>query len=493
MGDGYSCCQIDMNLLASRSLVRAVRLADLDVLHPPVAEPSGVGAVPPHSRTPHAIGSTVPGTPSDLGPLSEPAPRSRPSRPGEGGASAGHGRLPGEPPAPELPRLPKGVVQTWPVRFDGTPAGYARVWLGNVLLLLCTLGLAWPWTYRRAQRYLLRHTLVADHRLDYSLPPGALWPRLGITLLLWLGVAAAAAGSAWTGALALTLGGAVWPLLVYLKVQQKVASLTWAGCHFRFDGPWPGLYRAVAASLVLGLLAVWAGVLAWQLALPGGWAWSGLLALMTLLSLPVAAWRFFSYRQPHIRLGPLRLTWKGSRAAMVQLTLNLMAAVLWVGLAGAGVALGALGAWRLLTGEPAAAAAPWLGALLVLALWSVVVPLAEARLLNLVWNKTGNRHLRTRSRVHVPTYVRLYAGNLWRTVFTLGAYWPWAVVSLRALRMRSMAVWSRVDPDVLIAHAGPPVSPERRAGASAAGPASRSDEQPTQPAYVSRLDAASGG
>jgi uncharacterized membrane protein YjgN (DUF898 family) len=82
----------------------------------------------------------------------------------------------------------------------------------------------------------------------------------------------------------------------------------------------------------------------------------------------------------------------------------------------------------------------------------MVWPHAQAHLINLVWNKTGNRHLRFRSQIKVSAYVRLYAKNALRLVVTLGIYWPWAVVNLRRMRMHSLQVWSRVEPEVLLAH-----------------------------------------
>lgn len=389
----------------------------------------------------------------------------------------------------EVPRLPYGVVLQWPVRFDGTPAGYARVWLGNVLIVLLTLGLAWPWTYRRSQRYLLRHTEVAGHRLDFRLPPRVLWPRMLVTVVLWGGVAVAAMGSPWAGLLALAMCGAVWPLLIYLKVLQRVSSVAWGGRRLWFDGPWQGVYRATLVTLVLGVSTLCSALLSWHGHLQQGWWMTGALVAAWLLYLPVRYWNLFQYRQHHIRLGPMRLLWQGTRVAMLGVFARVAVWMLLVMSLVGGVALMGVGGWLLLHRPVSDRGAIVCGVLAGVVVLSLVVPYLEARLINLVWNKTGNRYLRFRSQVPVGPYVRQRALNVWGVILSLGLYWPWAVISNRRLRMQSLVVWSRVEPEVLLAHwpcresdVPPPALPVSTLMPDGPGLS-------TQPSFVSRFEA----
>ena len=96
----------------------------------------------------------------------------------------------------DVPRLPQGVVLQWPVRFHAAGRDYARLWGANVLLLLLTGGLAWPWVVQRREQFFLRNTRVAGHALDYRLEAVSLWPRFAMSLALLLGVAGAALGIA---------------------------------------------------------------------------------------------------------------------------------------------------------------------------------------------------------------------------------------------------------------------------------------------------------
>jgi uncharacterized membrane protein YjgN (DUF898 family) len=77
---------------------------------------------------------------------------------------------------------------------------------------------------------------------------------------------------------------------------------------------------------------------------------------------------------------------------------------------------------------------------------------AQARLQNLVWGKTGNRHVRFQSRLNVAAYVQQQCRHAMLIGLTLGVYWPWAVAASHRMRMQAITVWSRVDADDLREH-----------------------------------------
>lgn len=510
-----------MNSNATRSTARVVRLADLDDLYrpPPAAAPQSMNefreddgsvdgarassndSVSPGttgwsssseagvSRAMHPIGSTLPGALPD----------------GAGGAgrapwtedvTTGHDSLAQEPdayfPPRDVPRLPRGRVLKVSVHVDARAQDYARLWWGNVAMLLVSLGLAWPWAYRRRERYFLRHTKVASHRLDFRLSAGMLWPRYATMLALWVGVAGAWSGSLWAGLIGLTLGCAVWPTMAYLKINQRVASITWAGRRLWFDGTWHGMSRAMLVPTVLAIALVWSAGLAWHRQ-STALAWlSGALVLVGLLITPMAVWRYVHYRQHHLRLGPLRLQWKASLAEVAGVFARAAALAALVGVLTAGVACLPVAAW--LAWRHGSGGVPRVAvlavAVLVLSITGVVVSAyLRARMGNLVWNHTGNRHLRFRSRVPVGRYVGLAVRHAMLTVLTLGIYRPWGEVALRALRLHSLKVASRVDPEVLLAYwsrrqgeAPPTLFPSVSV--------SRDDDElsrmPTQPAVAAR-------
>jgi hypothetical protein len=226
-----------------------------------------------------------------------------------------------------------------------------------------------------------------------------------------------------------------------------------------------GVYRSLWSPLLGGGLLAWAllGVLAWRQ--PVGWLAWGLALGAWLLAVPsfLAVWLL--YRQGHLRLGPLGLRWLVDRPA---LRMAWVRTVVWSFLAGSfvlGLAACAMGAVVLLQG-PGHLGAQGLSitvsvcaALVLATAWAC----AQARLQNLVWRRTGCRHLRFRSELSVSGHVALQARNLLCLVLTAGLYWPWAVVASRRQRTEALSVWTRVDADVLKAH-WPTHEAARRAG-----------------------------
>jgi|GEM_PF-1495264 len=480
-----------MNSNATRSTARVVRLADLDDLHRPppaaaaqpatdcretspeeAAHASSNDSVAPStgwwasssgeadaSRVMQPIGSTLPGALSELGELGGPA-HARAALDGMAQHKAVHDSpwpdADAHEPAREVPRLPQGEVLKIGVHVDARVQDYARLWWGHGLVMVRTLGLAWPWVMSRRERFFLRHTRVASHRLDFRLPTVVLWPRYATLLALWVGVLGDMSGSLWAGMLGLSLGCAVWPLMAYLKTNQRVASLTWAGRRLWFDGTWQGMSRVMLLPVVLAVATIWTGGLAWQArSLVGAGMFAG-LALAWLLCAPRAVWTYYRYRQEHVRLGPLRLQWKARLGDVVTLFGRaLVGGALASVLAAGAVCMGVAGwlAWR----RVPVASVPvsvWLAVSLpVLVVTALVVrAYVQALMINLVWSHTGNRHLRFRARVPVARYVRQSLRHALLTTVTLGWHHPTAAVALRGMLLRSVKVSSRVDPETLLAY-----------------------------------------
>jgi len=198
---------------------------------------------------------------------------------------------------------------------------------------------------------------------------------------------------------------------------------------------------------------------------PGWWGARGFVTGLWLLGLPWFCGAYFHYRPRRVSLGPLRLLWKASHVAMLMLWARTAVWSVLVSALVMGLAAVALGAWLRTQGAPRPVVLWGLAATVAVCVLVMVLPYVQARLQNLVWNKTGNRSLCFRSRLPVKDYVILQVRHAALLVLTLGLYWPWAVVASRRMRTEALTVWARVDTEVLKAH-WPPFS------ASEAGPSS---------------------
>ncbi|TAK97894.1 MAG: DUF898 family protein, partial [Aquabacterium sp.] len=152
------------------------------------------------------------------------------------------------------------------------------------------------------------------------------------------------------------------------------------------------------------------------------------------------------------RLGPLHLLWKATKPAVMMMFLRTLAWAMLATVFSLGVGAMLLAGVLVMRGKLNLTIERGLMLASLLAVCAAVQPYAQARLQNLLWNKSGNRYLRFRSKLSVADFVMLQGKHALLLVLTLGLYWPWAVIATRRMRAHSLTIWSRVDADVLKAH-----------------------------------------
>ena len=88
---------------------------------------------------------------------------------------------------PSLHRSPMGrsrhiPIHDYPVHFSGTGSEYFRIWIVNLLLVIVTFGIYWPWARRRKLQYLYHCTWVDGHAFDFHGNPRSM--LRGSTILI---------------------------------------------------------------------------------------------------------------------------------------------------------------------------------------------------------------------------------------------------------------------------------------------------------------------
>lgn len=156
--------------------------------------------------------------------------------------------------------VPDAMPQALPLQFRGAARDYFGVWVVNVLLTLCTLGVWSAWAKVRTRRWFHGHTYLAGAGFDYHATGGQLFKGRLLAIMVIAGV---------------SIFGAIWPLAEHLLSLFMLLGMPWAinaGLRFnacmtswrnvRFD--FHGRYgRAfvvfillpMASFLTLGLLA----------------------------------------------------------------------------------------------------------------------------------------------------------------------------------------------------------------------------------------------
>ena len=362
------------------------------------------------------------------------------------------------------------------VRFTGSGSEYFRIWIVNLLLMLVTLSLYYPWAKVRRLRYFYGNTLVDGQPLDFHGKPLMMlrgYLLVGLLLVLY---SVAGKFSPLAGLAAFTIVAAIWPALLKSSMQFRLANTSWRGLRFRFTGTVAGAYKAILPLFVPGLLTLAALVAVPDEANPPLW-YAGLVGGVTFVALLVLPWLWFKlkqYQHQNFSLGQLRTelrtdVWAFYRVFLKTLGVFLGMVVLIVGVM---FALGAVGLASVLPGRSGAGlgAAIFAGLLAgvigLLAMQIVPRPYFTSRMQNLLWSRTGNQSMRFRSKLKFRPLLMLTLKNWLLMLLTLGLYWPFAAVALTRMRLEAVTVITRVDPADLL---GDSRTAEGEAAGDAAG------------------------
>ena len=129
---------------------------------------------------------------------------------------------------PSLHRSPSGrsrhiPIHDYPVHFSGTGSEYFRIWIVNLLLVIVTFGIYWPWARRRKLQYLYHCTWVDGHAFDFHGNPRSMLrgSMLAGVLLAVYGMGNRVAGGASDGLNQRTVGT---QKALFVRVQNRDQS-----------------------------------------------------------------------------------------------------------------------------------------------------------------------------------------------------------------------------------------------------------------------------
>jgi len=370
-------------------------------------------------------------------------------------------------PVSVLPRQTLSTVSVHPIEFTGSGSEYFRIWIVNLLLLLVTLGLYYPWAKVRKLRYFHGNTLVAGHPLDFHGEPRKMFRGFMLVSIMMVLYSVAGRVSHIGGTIAGLILALLWPALMRASMQFRLANTSWRGLRFAFKGSMKEAYLIwvmplllLASSSVLAALVVGATPAS---ARPVGIILAGLLVMLMAAALgPYVWWRLKRYQHNHYALGQWQTTFKASygdmvkvfvRTALVSVAGLLLATLLIVALLMIGFANVSHDIHNKATWLPRVL--QWLPfALLIVVLTQIAQgPYFKSRMQNLIWTQTGNRHVRFKSHLAFWPLLGLTLKNTLLMVLTLGLYWPFATIAMARIKLQAISVHTRQDPDELLAQA----------------------------------------
>ncbi len=333
------------------------------------------------------------------------------------------------------------------IAFTGSGSEYFRIWIVNLLLMLVTLSLYYPFAKARRLRYFHGNTLIDGQALGFHGDPWTMLRGHLLVVVFFVCYGAAQHFSPMAAAFAALLFGALWPALWQASLRFRMANTSWRGLRFRFTGDVAGAYRAFWPLLlpVVAFVAISSG----SDPAEGGSALQSMLLGVSALAVfalsPYGLARIKRFQHGHYALAGettrldvktgafYSLAWRAGLLSLLPLFL--------VGL-GAGIVTGVLMAGpKGMSGvAPALILMVVLIGLAYLLVFLLVQTYYTSRLQNLVWTHTSSQHVLLHSRLGCRALAWLTTKNFFLMVLTLGLYRPFAAVNTARMRLQAVDV-----------------------------------------------------
>ena len=358
------------------------------------------------------------------------------------------------------------AITPYPSEFSGSGGEFFRVWIVNVLLTIVTLGFYTPFARRRTVQYFYGHTLIAGSPLEFTAQQRKMVIGFVILVILYGTMRVAAdTGQDAVVALFVLAGAGLAPYFWASAMRFRLNATRWRGVRLQFTATWAEVYRAswpvfalagiwIAVNLLTGViipdLPEDAPKRAADFPLAPVLAIVGVAAIASFLCFVRLEFNYKSLAVARARIGGQPGRWKPVFRDFLNIwlaTLGVFVACVVVVAIAVAVAVG--GSFALLGGMKKPGLMFILlmvafGIGLVFLLFLASAPARayrEARMFRLVWSNVGVSHVaRFKCRLPVRRYVLLRVKNIFLTLFTLGFYRPFALVSEYRMKTESVTL-----------------------------------------------------
>jgi len=339
--------------------------------------------------------------------------------------------------------------------FSGVGSEYFRIWIVNLLLILVTLGIYYPWAKVRKLKYFYSNTRLEDHPLAFHGEPKTMIRGYLLVGVLFLALSNASKLSALAGVLAALLFVGMAPVLFRAALRFRLANSSWRGVRMRFVAQgYREAYLFIAVPLTLLLLpSVVLGYLSSgdaQAQLKLSQELGGPIAIMSFLSMmtiPYFFWRMKRYQHNHYAWGPLTTSFSGTFGAIYKLFGKIVLMFMLLGVAMVPVGIMVMPSNL---SNPAANLSTLIKLVpLIIVVGVMINVFARAffsvRLQNLVWSATDGTQFQFSSTLPFKRFLVLQLKNYFLILITLGFYWPFAVVASRRMQLQAISLTTPLD------------------------------------------------
>lgn len=123
-----------------------------------------------------------------------------------------------------------------PLEFEGSGAEYFKIWIVNVLLLICTLGLYYPWAKVRKQRYLYANSTFDGRNFEYHATGKQLFFGYLIAMTCFIIFLILQNISPLSGSIVLLLFFLATPWIIWRSLQFSTRMTSFSNVRLAFNG-----------------------------------------------------------------------------------------------------------------------------------------------------------------------------------------------------------------------------------------------------------------
>src|ERR1700722_213642 len=160
--------------------------------------------------------------------------------------------LPNKPTSPSAASHPPQ-----PVHFSGNGAEYFGIWVVNLLLTICPLGIYSAWAKVRRLQYFYRHTEMAGSSFDFHGSPMRILIGRVIALAMLIAYNYSVRLRSPLTLVILAAIAFVMPWLLRNSFRFRLYNTSWRGTRFHFRGSVAGAYRVFLLNGFLTLITLY--------------------------------------------------------------------------------------------------------------------------------------------------------------------------------------------------------------------------------------------
>ena len=139
------------------------------------------------------------------------------------------------------------------ISFDGQGWEYFKIWIVNILLMIVTIGLYYPWAKVRRRRYFYGNLSIAGRYFDYHAIGKQLFPSYLIGIILVISLTFIQHVSPPLAGITFIVIAIATPWLIQRSMRFNLKMTSFSNVRFSFSGP---LNKAYWCYLLLPLLLI---------------------------------------------------------------------------------------------------------------------------------------------------------------------------------------------------------------------------------------------